>query len=275
MADRKTVPGSERRLEPTHPRVGDVDGSAEIEVTVYVRGPRAEDDDLRAVSEFADEHGLEVVSSERPRRASACGARSTRSAPRSRRSCRGCSSIPRAYGTEGAQGPLTVPAELDGVITSVLGIDNRPRPSRGSASRRTRRRTYTPVEVGQAYSFPAQATGEGETVGIIELGGGFDTADLDAVFPGARAHAARRDRGQRRRGHQLARHRHNADGEVMLDIEVVGAVAPARRSSCTSRPTPTRVHRRGLHRGPRHHQPAVGGLDQLGRPRGHLDRAGP
>ena len=69
MADRKTVPGSERRLEPAHRRVGDVDGAAEIEVTVYVRGPRAEDDDLSAVAEFAYEYGLEVVSAERPRRA--------------------------------------------------------------------------------------------------------------------------------------------------------------------------------------------------------------
>ena len=69
MADRKTVPGSERRLVPGHRRVGDVDGAAEIEVTVYLRAGVGGDDDLEAVAEFASERGLEVVSAQRPRRA--------------------------------------------------------------------------------------------------------------------------------------------------------------------------------------------------------------
>ena len=64
------------------------------------------------------------------------------------------------------------------------GIDDRPqaRPKIRFAPHAAR--SYTPVEVGQAYSFPAQATGDGETVGIIELGGRFDTDDLDAYFQG-------------------------------------------------------------------------------------------
>jgi kumamolisin len=83
------------------------------------------------------------------------------------------------------------------------------------------------VEVGQAYSFPAQATGEGETVGIIELGGGFDTADLDAYFQGLGltppdVTAVGVDGATNSPGTDT-----NADGEVMLDIEVIGAIAPA------------------------------------------------
>ena len=44
--------------------------------------------------------------------------------------------------------------------------------------------SYTPVQVAQAYAFPSGASGQGETVGILELGGGFSTADLSAYFGG-------------------------------------------------------------------------------------------
>ena len=119
-----------------------------------------------------------------------------------------------------------MPAELDGIITSVLGIDNRPQAQPRIRFAPHATRTYTPVEVGQAYSFPAQATGEGETVGIIELGGGFDTADLNAYFQGLgltppNVTAVSVDGGTNSPGTDT-----NADGEVMLDIEVVGAIAP-------------------------------------------------
>jgi kumamolisin len=227
LADRKTVPGSERRLEPTHPRVGDVDGSAEIEVTVYVRGPRAEDDDLGAVAEFADEHGLEVVSSERPRRAVRLRGTVDTIGVAFEAQLQGMFEHPSGVRYRGRQGPLTVPAQLDGVITSVLGIDNRPQAQPRIRFAPHAARTYTPVEVGQAYSFPAQATGEGETVGIIELGGGFDTADLNAYFQGLglatpNVTAVSVDGGTNSPGTDT-----NADGEVMLDIEVIGAIAPA------------------------------------------------
>lgn len=227
MADRKTVPGSERRLESAHPRVGDVDGSEEIEVTVYVRGPRAEDDDLRAVSEFAAEHGLEVVSAERPRRAIRLRGSVDAIGAAFGAQLEGMFEPPSGARYRGRQGPLTVPAELDGVITSVLGIDNRPQAQPRIRFAPHATRTYTPVEVGQAYSFPAQATGEGETVGIIELGGGFDTADLDAYFQGLGltppdVTAVGVDGATNSPGTDT-----NADGEVMLDIEVVGAIAPA------------------------------------------------
>ena len=73
---------------------------------------------------------------------------------------------------------------LDGVVTSVFGIDDRPqaRPKIRFAPHAAR--SYTPVQVGQAYSFPAEVDGDGETVGIIELGGGFETSDLQTYFRG-------------------------------------------------------------------------------------------
>ena len=67
----------------------------------------------------------------------------------------------------------------------------------------------------------------------------------------------------------------NADGEVMLDIEVLGAVAPGAKIVVYFAPNTdqgfidalsTAVHDS--------HQQAVGRLDQLGRSRGFLDGAG-
>ena len=43
---------------------------------------------------------------------------------------------------------------------------------------------YTPVQVASTYSFPAGVDGTGECVAMVELGGGFRTADLDTYFAG-------------------------------------------------------------------------------------------
>ena len=50
--------------------------------------------------------------------------------------------------------------------------------------------SYTPVQVGQLYQFPQGATATGQTIGIIELGGGYRTADLTAYFKGSRPKGA-------------------------------------------------------------------------------------
>lgn len=42
--------------------------------------------------------------------------------------------------------------------------------------------SFTPMEVKKAYGFPDDLTGEGVTIGFIELGGGFNQRDLDRYF---------------------------------------------------------------------------------------------
>ena len=70
--------------------------------------------------------------------------------------------------------------------------------------------------------------GQGECVGIIELGGGERTADLDAYFSALGISSAPKvtavsvDHGK---NHPTG-DPNGPDGEVMLDIEVVGAIAP-------------------------------------------------
>jgi len=136
-------------------------------------------------------------------------------------------------------GGLRVPAELDGVVLAVLGLDDRPQaapqirraPSYAAAAASTTGPTsYSPVQVAQAYQFPAGTDGSGQTLAIIELGGGFGAADLDAYFSGlgiagpsvtaVGVNGAQNVAGQDPQG---------ADGEVLLDIEVAGAVAPGAR----------------------------------------------
>ena len=87
--------------------------------------------------------------------------------------------------------------------------------------------SFTPLQIASAYGFPP-GTGEGECVAIIELGGGERTADLTTYFsrlgisPGPSVIAVSVDHGT----NTPTGDPNGPDGEVMLDIEVAGAVAP-------------------------------------------------
>jgi kumamolisin len=136
-------------------------------------------------------------------------------------------------------GGLHVPAELDGVVLAVLGLDDRPQatpqirraPSLAvTAAGPTGPTSYSPAQVAEAYKFPVGTDGTGQTLAIIELGGGFGSADLDAYFPGLgiavpSVTAVGVDGGRNVPG----RDPQGADGEVLLDIEVAGAAAPGAR----------------------------------------------
>jgi kumamolisin len=126
------------------------------------------------------------------------------------------------------EGGIYLPASLLNSIVAVLGLDNRPQAKPHFRIRQTNAgsTSYTPVQVAQAYGFPASATGAGQTIGIIELGGGYRQTDLTAYFktlllvPPATV-AVSVDGGKNSPSTASG-----ADGEVMLDIEVSAAVAP-------------------------------------------------
>jgi kumamolisin len=129
-------------------------------------------------------------------------------------------------------GSLRIPAQLDGVVEAVLGLDSRPqaRAQLRFADAAATGVTYTPVQVAGLYGFPPGTDGTGQTVAIIELGGGYSATDLNGYFaslglpvPSVTAvgvDGASNIAGQDPQG---------ADGEVLLDIEVAGAVAPGAR----------------------------------------------
>jgi kumamolisin len=138
----------------------------------------------------------------------------------------------------GRTGPIHIPSELDGIVIAVLGLDNRPqarphfrthRPAITSHARTTQPAgTFTPVQVAQLYDFPANANGTGQCIAIIELGGGFKARDVKSYFKSTlnmtppKVVAISVDGGH----NKPTGDPNGPDGEVMLDIEVAGAVAP-------------------------------------------------
>jgi kumamolisin len=119
---------------------------------------------------------------------------------------------------------------LDGVIIAVLGLDDRPqaRAQFRVAQAHAASVSYTPVQLGDIYAFPAGTDGTGQTISIVELGGGFEQSDLDTYFSGLGiatpdVRAVGVDGAENVPGKDPS----GADGEVLLDIEVVGGLAPA------------------------------------------------
>jgi kumamolisin len=85
----------------------------------------------------------------------------------------------------------------------------------------------SPFQVAEAYSFPVQYTGRGQAVAILELGGGFKVPDLRAYFAkNARWMPWVYSVGVDGQKNAPTGDAGGPDGEVMLDIEIVGAIAP-------------------------------------------------
>lgn len=136
----------------------------------------------------------------------------------------------------GRTGPIQLPAELHDAVEGVFGLDNRPqakphfrrRHGRAGARAAAVSLSYTPVQVAALYSFPTGVDGSGECIALIELGGGYNPTDLSnywsqlklsktptvsAVSVGNGSNSPTGDPS-------------GPDGEVMLDIEVSGSIAP-------------------------------------------------
>jgi kumamolisin len=135
----------------------------------------------------------------------------------------------------GRSGEIQVPAELADVITGIFGFDTRPKMRMGLRHRLSSfsgpggQNGVSPSFFAQRYNFPEEwqgvrLDGSGQTVAIIELGGGYRTSDLTTYFaeigsPVPAVSFVSVDTMGNNPGT-------DDDGEVMLDIEVVGAVAP-------------------------------------------------
>lgn len=135
----------------------------------------------------------------------------------------------------GRSGCIHIPKELEGRIEGIFGLDNRPVASPHFRIKKTKKGTfapqqagasYNPNEVASFYNFPAGKTGKGQCIALIELGGGYRTADLNTYFAGLNIpvpsiKAVSVDGAANNPGTS-----DGPDGEVMLDIEVAGAVSP-------------------------------------------------
>jgi len=151
----------------------------------------------------------------------------------------------------GREGDILIPENLQGIITSVTGLDNRPfakphyRISRGtaraagagavadrSAASASIPAGFTPPQLASLYNFPKNLDGTGQTIAILELGGGFHPAELTTYFQNLgiakppSVTAATYSNGGTNSPGTNALDPNNPDVEVMLDIEVSGSIAP-------------------------------------------------
>ncbi|MGH2464402.1 MAG: S53 family peptidase, partial [Candidatus Limnocylindrales bacterium] len=206
----------------------------------------AERADVGLIEAFARDQGLEVLDVAIAERRVVLAASAAR--------------LGRAFGVElvgfeldgrtyrGRTGPVTVPASLEAVVEGVFGLDDRPQarphfrilgpdsatampPGGPRASGAFRpatvvERSFTPPQIARLYDFVPDADGRGQVIALIELGGGFRPADVAAYFAGLGIKAPTVTSVSVDGGRNQPTTADSADGEVMLDIEVAGSVAP-------------------------------------------------
>ncbi|HKV54564.1 MAG TPA: S53 family peptidase [Candidatus Binataceae bacterium] len=199
----------------------------------FARQFGADPEDIAEVRKFAGSHGLAVVDEDAARRTIVLSGT--------------VEQFNKAFQVElehfehengsyrGRTGAIHLPDELTGKVEGVFGLDNRPqakphfraRGPHGNVQWHSNSSSFTPTQLASLYNFPA-GTGQGECIAIIELGGGYRPADLKKYFaeikvPLPKVMAVSVDHGK---NHPTG-DPNGPDGEVMLDIEVAGAIAPA------------------------------------------------
>ena len=135
-------------------------------------------------------------------------------------------------------GTISMPQEHAEPVEAVLGLDNHPiaRPhfrllDNKKKSKPAQGASFNPPQVAQLYNFPTGVNGAGQTIGILELGGGYNASDLSSYFAGLsitepRVTAVSVDGATNSPNLPSSPTDPNADGEVGLDIEVAGSIAP-------------------------------------------------
>ena len=142
----------------------------------------------------------------------------------------------------GRTGSVSIPTELSAIVQSVHGLDNRPQAEahfRLANARQTASplaasalavpaTSFSSLQIAKAYNFPTGINGKGQTIAIVELGGGFTQSDLNTYFSGLKISPAPTVVAVSVDGalNQPTGDINGPDTEVMLDIEVAGAVAP-------------------------------------------------
>jgi kumamolisin len=218
-------------VKPKHPLKSNRRGPVRVSRTEYKKLYSADPDAIKMVKAFAKEYNLSVVPDP------------TQSVRRTVQLTGTTADMQKAFGvtlqqsTIGdmqcrvRQGGISLPQSLIGPVEAVLGLDNRPQaraqfrlfqPSASAAAPAS----YTPPQVAQAYKFPAGASAAGQTIGLIELGGGYRAADITAYFKTLSIAAPTVTAVSVDKGKNSPSTASSADGEVMLDIEVAGSVAP-------------------------------------------------
>jgi kumamolisin len=251
-----SIPGSEKRVFRNARVVAPAPSDERLEVTVRLRPknqlperedmlklsgtPRkplshdqyrklygADSKDIALVRKFAQEHNLSVVRESAARRTVILAGT--------------VSDFNRAFGVSlniyayangtyrGREGSVKIPAELVSIVEGVFGLDNRPVARRHGSSPRAASdgaHPFNGAELATIYNFPQGTDGTGQTIGIIELGGGYRPADLDSYFSSLGLAAPTVIPVSVDGGTNSPTSADSDDAEVVLDIQVAGAAAP-------------------------------------------------
>lgn len=133
-------------------------------------------------------------------------------------------------------GMIHIPAELDGVVTGVFGLDTRRMVRRRGLAHVKKsgkalppanaRPWYLPQELAAAYNFPNNG-GAGQTIGLLEFGGEILESDLKLFASLAKLpKVAAVEQVNVDPLSQQDSSDPDATGEVMLDVEVAAAICP-------------------------------------------------
>ncbi|MBV8116117.1 MAG: S8/S53 family peptidase [Silvibacterium sp.] len=129
------------------------------------------------------------------------------------------------------KGAISMPDTHAAAVETVMGLDARPiamphHRIRANVEPAAQDAAFTPVQIAQLYNFPKGVDGKGQTIGIIELGGGYNASDLHSYFSALGLTPPHVVPVSVDGGVNSPSTPNSADGEVALDIEVAGGVAP-------------------------------------------------
>ena len=195
----------------------------------------------------------------------------------------------------GREGAVNMPQDVSNVVEGVFGLDNRrmarragtrvaPRPPKafGTDERRASKRSRCPPTSGRRSTsrrsrhrrsrrfttIRSRRRAGGQTIGLIEFGGGFAQSDLNQFFTGLGDESHRADANRRRDGrrHEQSRRRHECRrrSDARHLRRVVGRVQRRRRGLLRSVDRAGMSWRRHHERRARRDKQPVGVLDQLG-----------
>jgi kumamolisin len=192
----------------------------------------AKPDDIERIYEFAHDHGFSVVEADAGRRIVKLAG--------SAASCARAFGVRLVHYTHNGlsyrshAGQVRVPDRFREIVHGVFGLNERPqvrpfvRPFKAASRLRHKHvRPFLTPELADHYHFPSGYDGRGECIAVIEFGGGYRSEDMRGYFrqlgmavpaiSSVSVSGAHNHRGRRVSV---------ADQEVVLDLEVVGSVAP-------------------------------------------------
>ena len=139
----------------------------------------AAQDDVDRVVAFAKKHGLKVVDTNIARRTVILSGSVKQMSEAFAVKLGRYASTKETY--RGREDEIYLPPDLTNAVEGVFGLDNR-RAVRRRRSAPPGASALTPQIVGQLYHFPPSPNVSGQTIGIIEFGGGYVNTDIQAYF---------------------------------------------------------------------------------------------